>query len=105
MVLSLLGLLVVMATVHDTWRMCRDVAFDSEKDLMVVSALHCFSALTNGRKLLSMKSGKNSKTNLACVHGVRVLSTCWVVIGHTWIIGAASNSVNPNMVTQVINRP
>ena len=92
-----------MATVHDAWRMCCDVAFDSKKDSPAISVLHCFSAFTNGRKILSMKRSKNSTTNLSCVHGIRVLSTCWVVMGHTWVIGAASNSVNPKMVTQVIN--
>lgn len=100
MVLSLLGLLVVMATAHDTWRMCRDEPFDAKKDGRVISALHCFSAVTNGRRLLSMKSTKSS-SNLACVHGIRVLSTCWVVIGHSWIIGPASNSINPSMVKDV----
>ncbi|XP_032794863.2 nose resistant to fluoxetine protein 6 [Daphnia magna] len=96
-VLSSLGLLVVMATVHDAWRMILNEPFDSKKDGHVINVLHCFSALTNGRRLLSMKSTK-SPSNLACVHGIRVLSTCWVVIGHSWIIGPASNSMNPSMV-------
>ncbi|XP_057365085.1 nose resistant to fluoxetine protein 6-like [Daphnia carinata] len=97
-VLSLLGLLVVIATAHDAWRMVLDKPFDSKKDGHVISVLHCFSALTNGRRLLSMKS-KASPSNLACVHGIRVLSTCWVVIGHSWIIGPGSYSMNPSMVT------
>lgn len=46
-----------------------------------------------------MKTVKNA-TQLSCVHGIRVLSTLWVIIGHTWIIGAASNAVNPNMVKE-----
>lgn len=99
-VLSSLGLLVVMATVHDAWRMILNEPFDSKKDGHVINVLHCFSALTNGRRLLSMKSTK-SPSNLACVHGIRVLSTCWVVIGHSWIIGPASNSMNPSMVNDV----
>jgi hypothetical protein len=99
-VLSLLGLLVVAATIHDAWRMFSDEPFEIKKDGPIICVLHCFSALTNGRKLLSMKVSK-SPSNLSCVHGIRVLSTLWVVIGHTWIIGPSSFSVNPNMVKNV----
>lgn len=99
-VLSLLGLVVVAATIHDAWRMLMDEPFESQKDGPIVSYVHCFSALTNGRKLLSMKVSK-SPTNLSCVHGIRVLSTLWVVIGHTWVIGPASFAVNPSMVNDV----
>lgn len=101
-VLSFLGLVVVMATAHDALQMYREISFDPKRESKWVSGLHCFSILTNGRKILSMKVSKNSTTNLSCVHGIRFLSTCWVVIGHTWIIGAASNAVNPNKVRQVL---
>lgn len=26
-----------------------------------------------------------SSDNLGCVHGIRVISTTWVVMGHTWV--------------------
>lgn len=62
--------------------------------------LDCFSAVKNGEKLLSMKRSADSG-DLACLHGIRFLSTCWVVIGHTWVYGASSNYVhNPNMVKE-----
>ena len=64
-----------------------DVGFDSKKDGTAINVLHCFSTLSNGRKILSMKV--SSVDNLGCVHGIRFFSTCWVVIliGHVWVFG------------------
>ncbi len=99
--LSLLGLLVVSATIHEAWRMYCDVDFDAKKDGAAISALHCFSALNNGRKILSMKvTSSASADNLGCVHGLRFFSTCWVVLGHVWVIGAYK-SMNPRAVKMV----
>ncbi|XP_032794832.2 nose resistant to fluoxetine protein 6 [Daphnia magna] len=95
-VLSLVGLLVTSATVHEAWRMYFGIDFDSKTDGPFVNSLHCFSALSNGRKILSMKQS-TSNDNFGCIHGLRFFSTCWVVIGHTWILGAYK-SMNPRAV-------
>lgn len=42
-----------------------------------------FSVYTNGRSLLSAKKSK-SKDVMDCVHGIRVFSTQWVVLGHSY---------------------
>lgn len=42
-----------------------------------------FSVYTNGRSLLSAKRSK-SKDSMDCIHGIRVFSTQWVVLGHTY---------------------
>lgn len=39
-----------------------------------------FSAYTNGKQLLSYKKSK-SPDQMGCLHGIRVLSTLWVVLG------------------------
>lgn len=44
-----------------------------------------FSVYTNGRNLLSAKKFKSTDM-MDCVHGIRVLSTQWVVLGHTYNI-------------------
>lgn len=66
--LSILGAVVLAATAHESWRLFNDQVFDSKSDHWSVTALHCFSALNNGRKILSMKVSTSSD-NLACIHG------------------------------------
>lgn len=55
--------------------------------------LMAFSVYTNGRKLLSSKKSK-SKDVVHCVHGIRVFSTQWVVLGHTYSFYDAYTSNN-----------
>lgn len=52
-----------------------------------------FSVYTNGRSLLSCKKSK-SKDVMDCVHGIRVISTQWVVLGHTYMMFFALPSSN-----------
>ncbi|XP_055304016.1 uncharacterized protein LOC129569308 [Sitodiplosis mosellana] len=47
--------------------------------------LLAFSFYTNGQKLLSYKES-NSPNMLSCLHGIRVITTLWVVIGHTFLM-------------------
>lgn len=56
-----------------------DLWFLGEKS----QALLAFSFYTNGKKLLSYKKVESSDT-LNCLHGIRVISTAWVVLGHTF---------------------
>lgn len=94
MVLSLIGLLVLCATLQEAWKNFNGLQFDPESDGKVFTVLHCFSALNNGRKLLSMKVNAGGRT-LGCLNGMRVLSTLWVVIGHAWeTIPASTHNVN-----------
>ncbi|XP_057365447.1 nose resistant to fluoxetine protein 6-like [Daphnia carinata] len=95
--LGVIGLLIFLATAHESWRMYRGISF-SGSDNAAVSVLHCFSALNNGRKVLSLKSAGSD--NLSSLHGIRFFSTCWVVLGHTWLKGIMSNVINPNMVVE-----
>lgn len=99
MTLSLIGLFVLLATLHEGWRTYHGVPFNSQSDGKVVTSLHCFSILNNGRKLLSMKVSSRG-TNIGCIHGIRVLSTLWVVIGHTWIYGPYLSAHNVNDATE-----
>ncbi|KAI9559818.1 hypothetical protein GHT06_013825 [Daphnia sinensis] len=95
--LGVIGFLVLLATAHESWRMYRGISF-SGSDNPAVSVLHCFSALNNGRKVLSLKSAGSD--NLSSLHGIRFFSTCWVVLGHTWLKGVMSNVINPKMVVE-----
>lgn len=97
-VLSLLGVLIVLATIHEAYRTYCGINFDSNADGKLLSALHCFSTLSNGRKILSMKvSASSAKDNFGCIHGIRFFSTCWVVLGHSWSL-MPYKTMNPKAV-------
>ena len=100
-IFSVLGLLVITATVHEGWRMYRDVKFDGRRDGFSITALHCFSVVNNGRKLLSMKVLTASSDNFGCIHGIRVFSTVWVVMGHFWSV-LSTKLINPLTLYYVI---
>lgn len=100
-IFTIVGLLVILATIHEAWRMFLGIDFD-ESDDYKIRALHCFSTLTNGRKILSMKATVSSTNdNIGCIHGIRFFSTCWVVLGHTWSF-LGSKTMNPKAVLMVI---
>jgi hypothetical protein len=100
-VLSLVGLLVLMATVHEAWRIYHGTDFDAKQDGKLLSALHCFSILHNGRKILSMKvTASSSNDNFGCIHGIRFFSTCWVVLAHNFTL-AAGKIMNIKSITEV----
>ncbi|XP_031639007.1 nose resistant to fluoxetine protein 6-like [Contarinia nasturtii] len=50
-------------------------------------ALLIFSFYSNGMKLLSYKKSK-SPDMMHCLHGIRAISTQWVVLGHTFMMFA-----------------
>lgn len=97
-VLSVICLLVVLATTHEAWRRFFVIGFDAQLDDFKIRALHCFSALTNGRKILSMKvTVPSANDNIGCIHGIRFFSTCWVVLAHSWSF-LGSKTMNPKAV-------
>ncbi|CAF3539956.1 unnamed protein product [Adineta steineri] len=53
-------------------------------DSIAQNLINCCS-LTNNYQLLKNKSQPNT---LACLNGIRVLSLCWVILGHTFVFAA-----------------
>ena len=80
--LSLLGFVILAASAHELWLLYNDRTIEPNKDRLALKALHCFSLVTNGRRLLSTKSA--AAENISCLNGIRVLSTTWIVIYHTY---------------------
>jgi len=80
--LSLLGFLALVATLHEGLREFWNRPIDLKVESLPTRLLNCFSVLNNSRKILSAKV--NSSDNLGCLNGIRVLSTTWVVMGHTY---------------------
>lgn len=48
-------------------------------------AMLAFSFYTNGMKLLSHTKSKSSD-RMDCIHGIRAISTQWIVLGHTYVM-------------------
>nr|CAH0101428.1 unnamed protein product [Daphnia galeata] len=79
-VLSVFCLLVVIvsaATVHDAW--IHNELSNCPKSFSI-QLLHCFSAKKNCKTLFSTED--DAEDSLACLHGVRILTTCWIVLIH-----------------------
>nr|XP_027205919.1 nose resistant to fluoxetine protein 6-like isoform X1 [Dermatophagoides pteronyssinus] len=43
----------------------------------------CFSPARNCRKLFTTKTSSSGNDELSCIHGLRVLTICWIIMGHT----------------------
>lgn len=88
--------MILIATLHDLWFSYYQIqpAADQPKKVgLPVKALRCFSMLTNGKKLLATKSA--AVDNLACLNGMRVLSTTWIVLYHTYYEAIINPMYNP----------
>jgi len=75
-VLSLLGLLVLSATLYDGWKSLNgpEIVYTKWGKLLL-----CFSALENGRKVLSTEG---TVSDMPCLHGIRFLSVTWIILFH-----------------------
>lgn len=74
--------LAVTAGVLDYYRnnYCNDVSKNTNGGL-IFKYFMAFSVYTNTKKLLSTRK---SPDDLGCLHGIRFLSTAWVVLAHTY---------------------
>ncbi|KAI1290318.1 Nose resistant to fluoxetine protein 6 [Halotydeus destructor] len=53
-----------------------------QQSSVFVVTMKSFSLRHNLDKLLSVKKAKNE---ISCVHGIRFLSMCWIIMGHTYM--------------------
>jgi len=98
--LSVIGFLIIAATIHDWAGVYCGCAPADTGCGGAVRVLHCFSALSNGRKLLAAGPPSGS-TNFACLSGIRVISTMWVVMGHTYYILSLTRVANLSAILKV----
>lgn len=61
--------------------------------------LHCFSAIHNGRKIMSLK--KLSLESIKCIHGLRFISIAWIILVHTYLeVFAVADNKNMRILTE-----
>ena len=72
--------LVLLGTLYDGYNITRKESKPPSTQLKKL--LICFSALENGRKVLSTKT---SPSDLSCLHGIRVLSATWIILYHAYL--------------------
>lgn len=90
-----MGITVATATVHDNWK------GNDSRQSFVIQLLYCFSARKNCKTLFSTEGAKD---NLSCVNGIRVLSTCWIVLIHVSAAFTFSRLIyNRQMAVEVIS--
>lgn len=103
-IFSCLGLVIIVATLYDGWRLHYEKRpIQSQSERFSVRMLHCFSALSNAKAVLNTST--NNPDNLACLNGIRVVTTTWVMMGHIWRwhISRSNLLYNRNQLYEVIS--
>ncbi|XP_022192559.2 nose resistant to fluoxetine protein 6-like isoform X4 [Nilaparvata lugens] len=87
-VIVLVGTICIVATINDVLR----IYFNFKYGGTVFGLLRCFSFYENGKSILRTSS---SEKPLAALHGIRALSTFWIVFAHkmfqTYLFPAINN--------------
>ncbi|PSN45475.1 hypothetical protein C0J52_08663 [Blattella germanica] len=66
-------------------------AYDLLKKGQIKEILIAFSLYTNGKKLLNTDT---SKETIPCLHGIRFISICWIVLGHRYMVSTDGPAIN-----------
>ncbi|KAK8406207.1 hypothetical protein O3P69_007137 [Scylla paramamosain] len=95
--LIIMGILVVVGTVADVWIQTSE---DQEAAQGPLRYFLVFSFYTNLSKIFRINVKENEEV-ISCLHGMRVLSMCWVVIAHSYLL-SIMNSANKGLITQMV---
>ncbi|CAL1275764.1 unnamed protein product [Larinioides sclopetarius] len=82
-VIAILTTLVIFGTVTDILLnyMKKNPSLEPVTRAYSTQCVLCFSAVSNWKVLMDLKSGSDS---LGVLHGIRFLSMCWIIFGHTY---------------------
>nr|XP_034827099.1 nose resistant to fluoxetine protein 6-like [Maniola hyperantus] len=78
-IFSIIGILIILSTYYDVHHNIICKKDPKEANEIFIS----FSALTNCRRLLDIKTDPN---NIECLDGIRSLAIFWVIVGHVFLI-------------------
>lgn len=82
-----------MAAIYDWIRV-------EKTDSLMENILLSFSPITNVKKLFTISNGQE-EDDLACIHGIRFLAICMVIVGHTLALNN-SNSFRKKFIFQML---
>ncbi|KAJ9592881.1 hypothetical protein L9F63_015459, partial [Diploptera punctata] len=77
-------IIIILLTVSST-------AYDLIKKESKKKLLTAFSLFSNGKKLLSTKT---SEDTIQAIQGMRLISMCWVIMGHRYSLAMESPAIN-----------
>lgn len=97
MVLSMIALLVLVATIQELVRMALNRPVDNQRDGLAVRGLHCFSALNNTRQVMNMRPASDA---ISCLAGIRFLTSAWITFGHV-LLSTIDNNITVGTMYQV----
>ncbi|XP_071547734.1 nose resistant to fluoxetine protein 6-like isoform X2 [Panulirus ornatus] len=98
-VLTLVGVVLLVATLVDVWSRATGRLALREGDLRF---LLVFSVTRNLTKIFHLETRRSSQV-ISCLHGIRFLSISWVVLGHQYAY-SATVAQNPLDALQVTKR-
>ncbi|KAK7072437.1 hypothetical protein SK128_013072 [Halocaridina rubra] len=96
---SILGIILLSASVIDVWA---DYYAERNFKSGPVKYLLVFSVPFNIKKLFYLETVRN-RTTITCLHGMRFLSICWVVLGHQYVYSSAL-AANIAELPEIINK-
>ena len=77
--------LLIMGTIYDVSNTFvsteTDPTNNSAQKMTTLRILRCFSLFKNWKNFVSTRKVDGS---IDCIHGIRFLSLCWIVLSHTW---------------------
>ncbi|KAJ9592884.1 hypothetical protein L9F63_015462, partial [Diploptera punctata] len=79
-IFAFVGCLVILSTSYDL------IYTGNKREYYLI-----FSIYTNGKTLMSIKTTKDS---VSCLHGLRFLSICWIVLGHRYMVSTEGPAIN-----------
>ncbi|KAK8406213.1 hypothetical protein O3P69_007137, partial [Scylla paramamosain] len=95
--LIVMGILVMVGTVADV---CIQISEDQEAAQGPLRYFLVFSFYTNLSKIFRINVNENKEV-ISCLHGMRVLSMCWVVISHSYLY-SVTISANKGLLGQMV---
>ncbi|KAH8407959.1 hypothetical protein KR222_005414, partial [Zaprionus bogoriensis] len=95
--LSVLGALVVLATLGDYF------IYEDQKQLPIV--VKAFSMRANSRKLFHIVQPKTNPNVIDCLNGMRCMSLIWVIFGHQYLVTVMIPKINYFKLYSWIEQP
>ena len=85
-IFGIICFLMLVGTVVDMWQYVNPFPPLSMQtnDSLILKVLKSFSIYTNGKIILNTNTGKN---HINCLAGIRAITMCWIIYGHTYLRG------------------